>query len=186
MTTPFAWPENIRTAWLVDFQFADNMTQYITSAPFDIVYNSNTYQRDGLILGIGRLSDNVKASDTTVAIQLSAIDIVFKQQILGANINGRPINVYRTFFNDDYSVLRTELRFTGIINSVTFSDDYSENYGGASFTLTVNCKGIKEILTNRIAGRYTEGGSMQRYFPTDTSFDMVGAERDRLIILGRE
>jgi hypothetical protein len=78
------------------------------------------------------------------------------------------------------------LRFSGIINSVTFNDDYSENYGDASFSMTMNAKGIKEILSNRIAGRYTEGGSMQRYFPTDTSFDLVGAERDRLIILGRE
>ena len=181
---------NIKTAWLISFKVNDNETYYLTTAPFKITYptiGGSLYTPSPLITTIGRVADTLKMSETTTSITFSMVDISVKQFFLNTSLNGRVLTLRRIIFNDDWSYNDSNviLRYSGIINSISFNNDYSEGNSDSTFTASVLLKGIKEILTSRIAGRFTEKNSMRRFFPSDTAFDYIPQERDRIIILGK-
>lgn len=190
MTASF-YDNNIRTSWMVQLQLTDTGTMYMTSAPFNIDYEGNTYIASSLLQSIGRVADVAKANDTTLSLNFVGIDIVFKQALLEANdvgLGGRPCNLYRVLFNDDWSVQQILPRYFGVINSVAINDTYDSNIGStkpATFSVIINLKTQQEVLKHRVAGRYTSQASMQNYFPSDTSFNGIAALRDRVITLGK-
>lgn len=181
MGVPIARPDNIRTAWMVDVQVSNDTTLYFTTGPQDIIYNNNTYMANGPLRGVGRLSDNVRASDTTVGVTFLGIDIQFKQALLTANdvgLNGRPVNIYRVYFDDSWVVSGTPLlRYSGIIDSFTITDNYPTEIGSTdpiSFNILISLRGIKDILINRVAGAFTNTASHQSLIdPTDICMDIV-------------
>ncbi len=191
MTATFA-DNNIRTAWMVQMQLTDDATMYMTSAPFNIEYGGQTYLASNLLQSIGRVADVAKTNDTTLALNFVGIDIAFKQALLAANdvgLGGRPTNLYRVLFNDDWSVSQILPRYFGVINSVAINDNYDNNVGStrpATFSVIVNLKTQQEVLKHRVVGRFTAQASMQTYYPSDTSFNGLPALRDRVIVLGRE
>lgn len=186
------YDNNIRTAWMVLLQLTDTGTMYMTSAPFNIEYEGNTYLASNLLQSIGRVADVAKANDTTLALNFVGIDIAFKQALLEANdvgLGGRPCNLYRVLFNEDWSVSQILPRYFGVINSVAINDNYDTNVGStrpATFTVIINLKTQQEVLKHRVSARYTVQSSMQNYFPSDTSFNGIAALRDRIITLGKE
>lgn len=196
MTTPLNTDQSIRTAWLLDWYMGDTEQEhwYVTTAPYDIVnpINNQTYIRSALPISVGRLADNIKSSETTLAIALSGVDATFQQAALIAKMNGRAFNVYRAYFNTNYQLLPQPrgvlLRYSGFINSMTYEDSYptaTDGTGVATFNILVQLKGWKEILESRESGRFTNKESQQRFFPSDTSMNQVASEQDRVIILGR-
>lgn len=190
MTASF-YDNNIRTSWMVQLQLTDTGTMYMTSAPFNIDYEGHTYIASSLLQSIGRVADVAKANDTTLSLNFVGIDIAFKQALLEANdvgLGGRPCNLYRVLFNDDWSVQQILPRYFGVINSVAINDTYDSNIGStkpATFSVIINLKTQQEVLKHRVAGRYTSQASMQNYFPSDTSFNGIAALRDRVITLGK-
>lgn len=196
MSQPLNTNTSIRTAWLLDWYLGNTEAEhwYVTTAPYDIVnpINSQTYIRSNLPLNVGRLADNIRGSDTSLNIALSGVDATFYQAALDANMNGRPFNVYRAYFDANWGLLPQPQgvvrRYGGFVNSVSFEDSYPtavDVTGTATFNVIVQLKGWKEILETRESGRFTNKESQQRWYPTDTSMNGVAAEQDRVIILGR-
>ena len=188
MSAPVTTNTKIKTAWLLDWYMSDSDHWAVTSAPFAITYNSLNYIASPLPTSVGRLADTAKASDTTLSVSFSGVDINFKYQALQADIVGRPFNCYRVYFNDDYSVNTISQRYAGLITSVTFDEDYPTdltNRGETTFSVLFQLRSIKEILKNRVAGRFTTSADQQRFFPGDTSMDQIPAETGRQIILGK-
>lgn len=188
MSTPLTSAPTIKTAWLLDWYMSDVDHWFVTTAPFNITYNGQVYQSSPLPTSVGRLQENVKVGDNTMSVVFGVVDSSFKQLALGTNLTGRPFNVYRVYFNDDYSILQIVQRYAGLITVVEFEDNVPSQLADnseATFSVMFQLKSLKEILKNRVAGRFTNSADMQRFFPTDTSMDYVPAEADREIILGR-
>lgn len=182
---------NIRTAWMVMMQLTDTGIMYMTSAPFNITYNGHEYLASNLLQSVGRIGDVAKANDTSLALSFTGVDIIFKQALLEANnvgLGGRPCNIYRVLFNDDWSVASILPRYFGVINNVSITDNYSIQLGGTkpvTFNVIVNLKTQQEVLKHRVSGRFTSQSSMQQYYPSDTSFNGLASLRDRIITLGK-
>lgn len=190
---PIVLADNIRTAWMVSMQLTDISTMYMTSAPFQIVYDGNTYLPSGLLTSVGRVADVAKTNDTQLALAFTGVDIQFKEALLTANdkgLGGRPTKVYRVFFNDTWEVDRILPRYFGVINSISMEDNYETTPGGSqkpvTFNVGINLKTQQQVLKQRIAGRFTSQASMQNSFPTDTSFNGIAGLRDRVITLGKD
>jgi len=135
MAAPITNATQIRTAWLLDWYMSDIDHWAVTTAPFNITANSLTYLASPLPTSVGRLADTAKASDTELSIAFSGIDLQFKQMALTSVLTGRPFNVYRVYFNPDYSVQTIAQRYSGLITSVSFDEDYpanADNRGEAS------------------------------------------------------
>ena len=185
--------DNIRTAWMVSMQLSDISTMYMTTAPFQIQYNNNTYLPSSLLQSIGRIADVAKANDTQLSLAFTGVDIQFKEALLAANdkgLGGRPTNIYRVFFNESWEVDRILPRYFGVINSVAIDDNWETTPGGSqkpvTFNVGVNLKTQQQVLKQRIAGRFTSQASMQNSFPSDTSFNGIAGLRDRTITLGKD
>ena len=186
MAAPIPQPDQLRTAWLVNIQLADNYVLYFCSGPADVTYNGQTYTASPILAGVGRLADNIRSSDSTLDIAFVGVNIALKQTLLTANdvgLGGRPVNVYRVYYDNNWTVNSILPRYFGVINSVTFEDNWPTDASStlATFNVLVSLKSQKEILKNRLPGRFTSQADMQKFFPSDTSFNGLPALRDRVI-----
>lgn len=194
MPAPIGLPVNIRTSWAVDVQISDSTTLYFTNGPQDVVFNNHTYVSTPILAGVGRIPSNIKASDTSYAITFVGIDVQFKQQLLTLadnGLNGRPVNCYRVFYDQNWVLLRAPLlRASGVIDTFNISDNYPETPGSneaVSFNVTLSIRGLRDILQNRIAGVFTNDASHKALIdPTDNCMSIIPSLRDVSLILGGE
>lgn len=161
-------------------------TFYISNCYKEVVYNSNTYQALAGFLTISDIQSNISNANDEVQVSLSAIPSTYIAAVVGSQIKGGEINIYRVFF--DYrtqEVITGEIyrRFTGIVNNFTVQEDITtlSLTPEVSHTITIIASSIMGVLENKVSGRRTNRQDYQIFYTelnnvnyaTDPSMDRV-------------
>jgi hypothetical protein len=138
----------------------------------------------GLVAVSGHQRDlSVTSYDTTVS--LAGIDQTKIGQIIDAGLKGSSIVIWRGFYNANYELDGTfVLRYTGIITGYDINEERVENVD--AFTLNIHCSSFKQVLENRISGRYTNQSSWQNFDAVDVSMNNVATLRDAKFNFGQK
>lgn len=148
---------------------------------FDIYTYSSAYKYEtiggvtysplgGLLsVGIQQRDIRVTSADTTVAI--SGIDGDNLYNVLTKKIKGSELQIIRGFYNANYQLTSSAIRFRGIVTSWNVSEERVDD--DDNFTIAVNASSFKVVLENRIAGRRTNSQSWKAWDPLDTSMDNI-------------
>jgi len=135
--------------------------------------NNETYTPLGGLLSIGPLQNDIRVTSADTIIAVSGIAGNNISTVLNNNVRGSVIELYRGFYDNNYNLANTYLRFTGIITSYAVQED-RQNLDDV-FTVSLTASSTKVVLDNRIAGRKTNQAAWQYWFPTDTSMNDVNS-----------
>jgi hypothetical protein len=165
---------NIKQCLLIDLDIDGNV-YYVSNAWKAITYNSNDYTECGAFLSVTQFADDLKTTNGDVQVRLSGIpsNIDYMQTILQSKIKGGSLNIYRAFFDDQYTVSNVYQRFSGIITNYSVSEDEDLLEGRITNSITVSVASINTLLENRIAGQRTNPTDRNKFFPGDQTFDRV-------------
>lgn len=145
-------------------------TYYISNCYKDIVYDGHTYTALAGFLHVGELQQDISASNNEISVSLSAIPPEYITAVLGAQIKGGNIKIFRVFFDAATqevavidSVTQIFQRFNGYITNYSANEEVSVNAQGGeiSHTITIQASSVNGILENRVSGRRTNRHSYQ-------------------------
>jgi hypothetical protein len=137
------------------------------------VIDGVSYLALGGLLNVGTQQRDLRVTSSDTSITLSGLTSDNIYLVLGTQIKGSTIELWRGFYNNNYALTSTVRRFKGVITSYSIHEDLSENTD--NFVISVNCSAYKTVLENRISGRKTNTASWKQFNPTDTSMDKVQA-----------
>lgn len=160
-------------------------TYTFSSAYKHEVIDGVTYLPTGGFLSISQHQKSIDSTNFDTSIQLAGID---QQNIFIAlspiyKLKGSVVEIYRGFYNDAYILTETSLRFTGIVNSFTITEEQDEN--DLSYAVALTCSNFKSIFENKRSGRFTNKASWQRYAPTDKSMNRIETLHNKAFDFGR-
>jgi len=145
-------------------------TYYISNCYQDVVFQGRTYTALAGFLQVGELQQDISAGNNEINIGMSAIPPEYITAILGAQIKGGNVKIYRVFFDQATQqvaviggVTQIFPRFNGYITNYNVSEEVTQNVNGGevSHTITVVASSINGILENRVSGRRTNRKSYQ-------------------------
>jgi hypothetical protein len=152
-----------------------------------IVYDGNTYLGLGHFLGMNEIQDDLRATNNSLQLSLSGIPkdpgeaglgdySSFVSLILGSNIKGSKVQIYRAFFDTNTRALLTgsvSLRFSGYVSNYTITDSTDVNDRSDNYTCVIQMSSVHAILERKITGRRTNSTDQKQLYPTDISMDRV-------------
>lgn len=134
--------------------------------------NGVSYTPMGGLVEVGQQQRDLKVTSFDTSISLVGIDPVNIQMVLGTPIRGSEVEIFRGFYNDDYELVNSVRRFTGVVTTYSISE--SQDLGEMSFTIVVNCSSYKTVLENNSGGRRTNRDTWSYFYGSnDTSMDNV-------------
>ena len=154
-----------------------------------VVYDGTTYLGLGHYLGMNEIQDDLRATNNTLQLSLSGIPkdpgeaglgdySSFVSLILGSNIKGSRVQIYRAFFDASTGALlnsSVSLRFSGYVSNYTITDSTDVNTRSDSYTCVLQMSSVHAILERKITGRRTNSTDQKQLYPTDTGMDRVVA-----------
>lgn len=161
--------QSIKPILLVEILFPT--PQRITNHYKDITHNSNTYSASGHLLSITNKSENAELDVSNFTVDLSAVDSVYTSIILNNNVANDAVTI-------DIGLLDSS---DALIDTYNFDKGFIE-----SFRIDTERGLISLICTShfsdfsRIAGRRTNEGSQQRYFPNDRGMEFAALQIQNL------
>lgn len=156
---------------LIDIGIYNGSDLHYTDAPFDISYNSTTYEAQGALIGISESQEVSELQITTITLTLGALDLSLVQQLAKPEQVNEVVTIYRAFLDPtdnsligDSSGDQVIAIFRGRINGYTITD--SEN------TANIGIE-VKSQFSNfqKLAGRRTNIGSLQEEHAQDWGFE---------------
>lgn len=161
--------QSIKPILLVEILFPT--PQRITNHYKDITHNSNTYSASGHLLSITNKSENAELDVSNFTVDLSAVDSAYTSIILNNNVANDAVTI-------DIGLLDSS---DALIDTYNFDKGFIE-----SFRIDTERGLISLICTShfsdfsRIAGRRTNEGSQQRYFPNDRGMEFAALQIQNL------
>lgn len=146
------------------------------SAP--VTVNGITFSNLGALLNVGDVQRDIKATSDDMTIQLTGIDPVNIGIILGNEIKGSLVEVWRGFLDSNNQIITSPTtqffkRYQGIINSVSITEDFNTELRQRIATCSIACSSMRRILENRLSGIKTNKSSWQSFYPNDVSMNRV-------------
>lgn len=172
---------NIIHAEFIKLSVGDPATVYaFCNAAAPITVGGTTFSNLGSLLMLGEVSREVKATSADLSISLTGIDPTNIALLLSSDIKGSLVEVWRGFLDSDNQIITSPTqqffkRYTGIINSVSISEDWNEQIRSRVATCSIACTSMRKVLESRIAGLKTNQASWQFYYPGDASMDRVAS-----------
>lgn len=155
--------QSIKPILLVEINFP---TVYrLTNHYKDITHNSNTYSASGHLLSITSKSENAEIDVANFTVRLSAVDSAFTSIILNNNVSNDEVKIDVGLLNSTDALIDTYEYDKGYIESYRISTDNG--------TIDLICTSHFADFS-RVAGRKTNEGSQQRFFPSDRGFQFAG------------
>jgi hypothetical protein len=133
--------------------------------------DGTVYTPLGGLLAVGVQNRDLRVTSADTSISLSGIDGNNIYIVLGTKVKGSEVEILRGFYDDNFNLANTYLRFTGIVTSYNLSEDRSDR--DDNFTVTLNASSYRTVLENRIAGRNTNQQSWQVFNASDSSMNNV-------------
>lgn len=148
------------------------------NAAAPITVNGITFSNLGALLSVGDVQRDIKATSDDMTIALTGIDPTNVGIILGNEIKGSLVEVWRGFFDSSNQILTSPTqqffkRYQGIINSVSITEDYNTEARTRVATCSISCSSMRRILENRLSGVKTNQNNWQFLYPNDTSMNRV-------------
>jgi hypothetical protein len=113
-----------------------------------------------------------------MTIQLTGIDPANIGIILGNDIKGSLVEVWRGFFTSNNQIITTPTtqffkRYQGIISGVSITEDFNSELRQRIATCSIACSSMRRILENRLSGVKTNKSNWQFIYSGDTSMNRV-------------
>jgi hypothetical protein len=149
------------------------------NAAAPITVGGITFANLGALLNVGDVQRDIKATSDDMTIQLTGIDPTNVGIILGNEIKGSLVEVWRGFFDSNNQIITTPTtqffkRYQGIINSVSITEDFNTELRQRIATCSIACSSMRRILENRLSGMKTNQDAWQFIYGTsETSMNRV-------------
>jgi hypothetical protein len=149
-----------------------------SNAPAPITINGITFANLGALLNVGDVQRDIKATSDDMTIQLTGIDPTNVGIILGNEIKGSVVEIWRGFFDSNNQIITTPTqqffkRYQGIINSVSINEDFDTPNRIRVATCSISCSSMRRVLDNRLSGIKTSPTVWQYYYANDVSMNRV-------------
>ena len=148
------------------------------NAAAPITVGGITFANLGALLSVGDVQRDIKATSDDMTIQLTGIDPTNVGIILGSDIKGSLVEVWRGFFDSNNQIITTPTtqffkRYQGIINSVSITEDFNSETRTRIATCSISCSSMRRVLENRLSGVKTNQNNWQFIYAGDTSMNRV-------------
>jgi hypothetical protein len=148
------------------------------NAAAPITVGGITFSNLGALLSVGDVQRDIKATSDDMTIALTGIDPTNVGIILGNDIKGSLVEVWRGFFDSNNQIITTPTtqffkRYQGIINSVSITEDFNSEARQRIATCSISCSSMRRILENRLSGVKTNKNNWQFIYAGDTSMNRV-------------
>jgi len=148
------------------------------NAAAPITVGGITFANLGALLNVGDVQRDIKATSDDMTISLTGIDPTNVGIILGNDIKGSLVEVWRGFFDSNNQIITTPTtqffkRYQGIISSVSITEDFNSEMRTRIATCSIACSSMRRILENRLSGVKTNTNNWQFIYPNDTSMNRV-------------
>lgn len=169
----------IRHAEFVRMTVGTAATVYtFCNAAAPITVDGITFSNLGALLSVGDVQRDMRATSDDMTIALTGIDPTNVGIILGNEIKGSLVEVWRGFFDSDNQIITTPTtqffkRYQGIINSVSITEDFNTKLRQRVATCSIACSSMRRILENRLSGIKTNKDSWQFFYAGDASMSRV-------------
>jgi len=144
----------------------------------DYDINSETYDGIGSLLALTSTKKEITSTKQEITVAISGIPSANLTAATQANIKGSSVKIYRGIFDKNTGDLLSisgnpELKFSGIINSVTYAEDYDVQNKSSSFSIIFICTSSLSVLKRTKSGRRTNPIDQERLYTGDTSMKRV-------------
>jgi hypothetical protein len=169
----------IRHAEFVKLTVGTAETVYtFCNAAAPITVGGITFANLGALLNVGDVQRDMRSTSDDMTIALTGIDPTNIGIILGNDIKGSLVEVWRGFFDSNNQIITTPTtqffkRYQGIINSVSITEDFNSEMRTRIATCSIACSSMRRILENRLGGVKTNQSSWQFLYPGDASMNRV-------------
>ena len=177
---PLENTNNIRFAEFVQVVTPTATYRFATTPTALTVTGIGTFDGLGALVGIGEIQRDIKSTANQTSITLIGIDTALLGWVLGQEIKGSQITMWKGFFDTDGNLITgggtggLYQYFYGFVNNFSIGEQWMEEARMYVGTIAVSASSIQIILQNRIAGRFTNDQSWQFYNSGDTSMNRVG------------
>lgn len=146
------------------------------AAPINV--GGTTFTNLGALLNVGDVQRDMRSTSDDMTIALTGINPTNIGIILGNDIKGSLVEVWRGFFDSNNQIITTPTtqffkRYQGIINSVSITEDFNSELRTRIATCSISCCSMRKILENRLGGIKTNPSSWQFLYDGDTSMNRV-------------
>jgi hypothetical protein len=168
---------SVRSAYFVRVDVPDY--DILRFSNFDRPYtlDSELYSNLGSLLSISSSQSEIRSTSHEVTVQISGVPSGSVAEVLDNPLKGSEIVISRGFFTPAGVLLaltgNPATKFKGIINNVSFSEEWDQTAKKTNFSIGLICSGSTSLLSNKVAGRRTNPLDEKFYFPTDSGFNRV-------------
>lgn len=155
-------------------------TYTFCNAAAAITVGGNTFSGLGSLLSVGAVNREIKATSIDMVIGLIGIDPTNVNLVLGADIKGSTLEVWRGFFDSNYQIITSPStqffkRYQGIVSNISLTEDWNDDVRSRTVTASISCTSFRAILENKINGIRTNLNSWQQQYASDASMSRVAA-----------
>ena len=171
--------DSIKVIEFVQLTLPDATFNFCNAAA-PVTVNGITFSALGSLLGISEIQRDIKASSADLKVSLTGIDSNNIALILGSEIKGSTIKIWRGFLDTNNQIITTPTqqffqRYQGIVNNTAIDEDWNEELRTRVATCSVSSASMRIVLESRNAGIRTNQQIWQRFYPNDTSMNRVAA-----------
>lgn len=168
---------SIRQAEFIRLTLPSN-TYTFCNAAAPITVNSITFTNLGSLLQLSDIKRDIKATSSDLSVSLTGVDGTNVAVVLGSDIKGSRIEVWRGFLDSNNQIITTPTqqffkRYQGIVSNFSITEDFNEQMRIRVATVGLSCASFRTILENRVGGVRTTPKIWQAYYPGDTSMNRV-------------
>jgi len=160
------------------------------NAASPVTVDGITFSNLGALLTVGDVQRDMRSTSDDMTISLTGIDSANISIILGNDIKGSLVEVWRGFLDSDNQIITSPSqqffkRYQGIINSVSISENFNTQMRTRIATCSISCSSMRRVLENRLSGIKTNPSSWQVFYAGDTSMDRVNTIANTYFDFGR-
>lgn len=168
---------SIRFAEFVKLTLPSGVLTFCNAAG-PITVDGTTFEGLSTLLQIGEIQKNIKSNSADLQLSLTGIDPSTVSIVLGAEIKGSQVEIWRGFLDSNNQIITTPTtqffkRYQGIINNVAINEDFNDQIRQRIATCIVTSASMRTVLENRSAGLKTNEQAWKVFYPNDTSMDRV-------------
>ena len=183
--------QNIRHGMLIDLN-VNGTVYYLSNLYSTLTWNGHEYQTMGSFLNITEMQNDLRATNNQLTVGLSGIPVSedtpdFLNVVLSSKVKGSRIKIYRAFFNPNtLTVIDVYLRYNGYVSNYSLSENWDQGDRLVSNSISLACSNVNAIIERQYAGRRTNPGDQEKWFPNDTGMYRVKLLADTQFDFGKK
>ena len=168
---------SIRHAEFIRLTMPSN-TYTFCNAAAPITVSGITFTNLGSLLQLSDIKRDIKANSSDLSISLTGVDGTNVAIVLGSDIKGSRIEVWRGFLDSNNQIITSPTlqffkRYQGIVSNYSITEDWNEQVRSRVATVGLSCASFRTILENRVGGVRTTPKIWQAFYPNDNSMNRV-------------